>query len=143
MGLLLNANWILSGIATTIFAGVSIFYYGYYYNFTDVLCISFIIVLLLAVNCQTFFTERNDKSYLAQMAQIQKMNDDLKHMLMTMPEGIVLINKETQDVTLGNFEFRRLFKIPKTSNNETIGAIIKQTVLQLYNNMGSYQDPND
>lgn len=95
MGLLLNANWIFSCVAISIYTGLSIFYFIYYCNFADGVTLSLIIILLLAVVSQTFFTERKEKSYLVQMAQIQKMNDDLKNMLMTMPEGIVLINKET------------------------------------------------
>jgi hypothetical protein len=33
------------------------------------------------------------------------MNEELKNILMNLPEGILLINEETQDVTLKNQEF--------------------------------------
>jgi len=33
------------------------------------------------------------------------MNEELKNILINLPEGILLINEETQDVTLKNQEF--------------------------------------
>lgn len=54
-------------------------------------------------------------------------------MLMIMPEGIVLVNKETKDVELANFEFLRLFNINKlASHNDVKDLISEQKVLQVH-----------
>jgi hypothetical protein len=37
------------------------------------------------------------------------MNEELRNILVNLPEGIVLINEETNQVSLGNNEFLRLF----------------------------------
>jgi hypothetical protein len=41
------------------------------------------------------------------------MNDELKSILLNLPEGIILINNESEEVALTNFEFGRLFHLPK------------------------------
>lgn len=48
------------------------------------------------------------------------MNEELTNILMTLPEGIILINEETGQVTLGNKELIRLFKIHQTASPEEI-----------------------
>jgi c-di-AMP phosphodiesterase-like protein len=41
--------------------------------------------------------------------QIMKMNEELQNILMNLPEGIILINEETNKVSLKNQEFMRIF----------------------------------
>ena len=44
------------------------------------------------------------------MVQIRRMNQDLRNMLETLPEGIVVIDDETNLVSMGNREFLKMFK---------------------------------
>jgi hypothetical protein len=37
------------------------------------------------------------------------MNEELKSILMNLPDGIVLINEESNEITLNNSEFNRIF----------------------------------
>jgi hypothetical protein len=37
------------------------------------------------------------------------MNEELKSILMNLPDGIVLINEESNNVSLNNAEFNRIF----------------------------------
>ena len=44
--------------------------------------------------------EKRDKSELLQFAQIRQMNEELKVILMNLPEGIILIKDDTEEVAL-------------------------------------------
>ncbi len=48
------------------------------------------------------------------MQQIITMNDEMTKVFNSLPEGIILFNKETNKVALANKEFKRLFC--KTTN---------------------------
>jgi hypothetical protein len=63
---------------------------------------------------------------------MQRTNEEFKNILMTLPEGIILINNETKQVTLGNFEFRRLFSVPKFASIDQIDSRIHERLLQTY-----------
>lgn len=51
------------------------------------------------------------------------MNDELKTILMNLPDGIILIDEETKRISLSNEEFKRIFTISDNDLNE--GEIIK------------------
>ena len=57
------------------------------------------------------------------------MNEELRNILVNLPEGIVLINEETNQVSLGNNEFLRLFKLSRRSSNEEIAIKLADNVL--------------
>jgi len=63
------------------------------------------------------------------MATVQRMNEELRNILVNLPEGIVLINEETNQVSLGNNEFLRLFKLGRNSSNEEIAIKLADNVL--------------
>ena len=44
--------------------------------------------------------EKRDKTELLQFAQIRQMNEELKSILMNLPEGIILIKDDTEEVAL-------------------------------------------
>ena len=55
------------------------------------------------------------------------MNQELKSILMNLPEGILLINEESNMVSLNNQEFMRIFQISQAADDpEVITDIIKQ-----------------
>ena len=63
------------------------------------------------------------------MATVQRMNEELRNILVNLPEGIVLINEETNQVSLGNNEFLRLFSLGRNSSNEEIAMKLLDNVL--------------
>ena len=72
--------------------------YGYFDYITTPIFFNTLIFLFIAL----YKIEKRDKTQLLQFAQICRMNDELKTILMNLPEGIILIKDETQEVTLQN-----------------------------------------
>lgn len=68
---------------------------------------------------------------------MKRTNEEFKNILMTLPEGIILINNETKQVTLGNYEFRRLFSVPKFASIDQIDSRINEKLLQTYSKASS------
>ena len=52
-----------------------------------------LILCLLIYSC--YVMELRDKNTYLQMETVQRMNEELKNILINLPEGIVLINEET------------------------------------------------
>ena len=70
-----------------------------------------------------------------QMANISRMNEELQSMLMIMPEGIVLVDKEESNVGLANLEFKRLFNISQCTELKGITVLINdEGILHKSNN---------
>ena len=68
------------------------------------------------------------------------MNEELKSILMNLPEGIILINDESRKVSLNNQEFMRIFQLPTATDPELITDIVRQQTVTLYSDSG--QDVN-
>lgn len=66
---------------------------------------------------------------------VHKMNADLKNLLKALPEGIILVNSEKQEVTLSNHEFTRLFGLPEQCSPEVITAKLGDKVLQTHSKL--------
>jgi hypothetical protein len=64
--------------------------------------------------------ELRDKNMYLQMHTVERMNEELKNIFINLPEGIVLINEENSQVSLGNFEFLRLFSLSRNTSNAEI-----------------------
>lgn len=79
-----------------------------------------LILCLLIYSC--YVMELRDKTTYLQMETVQRMNEELKNILINLPEGIVLINEETNQVSLGNIEFLRLFSLDKNCSNDIIAS---------------------
>lgn len=108
VGLLCNYNWILSASSMAITILTTLFYYILVYNYEIFMIHVFIIAILIVVVYAVYTIEKNEKQMCQQVCQITKMNDDVNRILMNLPEGVLLINDKKR-VTLGNFEFCRLF----------------------------------
>jgi sensor histidine kinase regulating citrate/malate metabolism len=52
--------------------------------------------------------------------QIMQMNEELKTILMKLPEGIILINEQTNKITLNNQEFMRIFQISQAADSSML-----------------------
>jgi c-di-AMP phosphodiesterase-like protein len=65
--------------------------YGYFDYITTPIFFNTLIFLFIAL----YKIEKRDKTQLLQFAQIRRMNEELKTILMNLPEGIILIKDET------------------------------------------------
>ena len=72
--------------------------YGYFDYITTPIFFNTLIFLFIAL----YKIEKRDKTQLLQFAQIRRMNEELKTILMNLPEGIILIKDENQEVALQN-----------------------------------------
>lgn len=61
------------------------------------------------------------------------MNEEMQTILMNLPEGIILVNKQTQEVALGNMEFRRLFGVERQATHKEIAERLKDPILSVFN----------
>ena len=104
-----NANWML----TTCFLVFSIagcfIYYTLMYHYVDYITISIISSTLVFVIYAIYKSEFKDKSELINLAEIRQMNEELKNILLRLPEGIILIKEQNGHVVLNNEEFMRIF----------------------------------
>jgi c-di-AMP phosphodiesterase-like protein len=101
-GILCNASWILTAISVLITVIVTLTYYSVMFNYVDFITISIVSNSMIFMVIALYKVEKRDKTELLQFAQIRRMNEELKSILMNLPEGIVLINDETHEVVLQN-----------------------------------------
>ena len=76
------------------------------------------------------------------MQNIKLMNEELKNILMSLPEGVVLVKNSNNEAVLGNIEFCRLFNIPKSDDIEGIKSKITNKTLQIHNIMSDKKNDN-
>jgi c-di-AMP phosphodiesterase-like protein len=89
-----NANWMITtGFLVLSLAG-SFVYYTLMYNYLDFITIAVVSTTMLFVIYAIYKTEYRDKSELIGVAEIRRMNEELKNILMGLPEGIVLISEK-------------------------------------------------
>jgi c-di-AMP phosphodiesterase-like protein len=101
-GILCNASWILTAISVLITVIVTLTYYSVIFNYVDFITISIVSNSMIFMVIALYKVEKRDKTELLQFAQIRRMNEELKSILMNLPEGILLINNETHEVVLQN-----------------------------------------
>jgi c-di-AMP phosphodiesterase-like protein len=134
IGMLCSVNWMMTCATMTIVTFSTMTYYNVQFGFYDSTTYLVLLFTLIMLTTSTYMAERQDKVHFMQLANIQKMNEELTNILMNLPEGIVLVNEQSNEVALGNNEFRRLFSIPKALSNEAIGGKLQEQVLISYNN---------
>lgn len=86
-------------------------YYKIKYDHYDIYIVITLIFVQSMLTFSTYQLESKDKMMFLQMKNIQMMNDELKSILMEMPEGVVLIDEQTEQVSLGNNEFKKIFRL--------------------------------
>jgi hypothetical protein len=116
-----NANWMVTtGFLALSLAG-SFVYYSLMYNYLDYITISLVSSTMLFVVYAIYQSELRDKSELIGLAEIRRMNAELKDIFMGLPEGIVLIAERSGQVVLNNEEFMKIFQIPSDARGEEVG----------------------
>lgn len=94
-GLLCNANWILTGVSVAITVFTTLTYYTIKFKYVDYVTFSVVLTTMLFYLFALHKIEKRDKTELLSLAQIRRMNKDFKSILMNLPEGIILINNDT------------------------------------------------
>lgn len=131
--LILNANWIISAISISIAVAGALTYYTIYFRYVDYVTMFVITSTMLFVIYALYKAEMKDKSQLLYLTEIKRMNEELKNILMALPDGIVLINEKNGQVVLNNEEFSRIFQVPLQCKKEEITSLIRQKSIKIFN----------
>ena len=129
-GFVCNARWLLTAISMLITVITTLTYYKLYHNFGDIVTTLLVALILCLLIYSCYVMELRDKNMYIQMHTVQRMNEELKNIFINLPEGIVLINEENNSqVSLGNYEFLRLFSLNRNTSNAEIAIKLAENVL--------------
>jgi len=101
-GLVTNGNWILNACSMTLVFMITLTYYSIMFAYIDYVTISLLSNTIIFITIALYTMEKKDKMEFLAYKQIMQMNEELKSILMNLPEGIVLIDEETNKVSLNN-----------------------------------------
>jgi len=101
-GLVTNGNWMLSAICMILVIMITLTYYSIMFSYIDTVTISLLSNTIIFITIVLYKIEKKDKMEFLAYKQIMQMNEELKSILMNLPEGIVLIDEETNKVSLNN-----------------------------------------
>ncbi len=101
-GLVTNGNWMLSAVSMILVIMVTLTYYSIMFSYIDTVTISLLSNTIIFITIALYKIEKKDKMEFLAYKQIMQMNEELKSILMNLPEGIVLIDEETNKVSLNN-----------------------------------------
>lgn len=135
-GLLINANWILTSVSILIVTASTLTYYTIMFKYVDYVTISILGNTIFFLAVAFYQIEKRDKMEFLAYKQITQMNDELKSILMNLPEGILLINDESSKVSLNNSEFMRIFQMSSAADPDAISDMVKQQTVSLYSDGG-------
>jgi hypothetical protein len=90
-----NANWMVTTAFLVVSLAGSFVYYTLMYKYVDFITIAVVSSTMFFVIYAIYKSELRDKSELIGIAEIKRMNEELKNILMGLPEGIVLISEKT------------------------------------------------
>jgi len=139
-GFICNARWLFTAISMLITVITTLTYYKLYHNFGDVVTTLIVALILCLLIYSCYVMELRDKNMYLQMHTVQRMSEELKNIFINLPEGVVLINEENSEVSLGNYEFLRLFSLNRNSSNAEIAIKLAENVLVPH---GSPQNDNN
>jgi len=90
-----NANWMVTTAFLVVSLAGSFVYYTLMYKYVDFITIAVVSSTMFFVIYAIYKSELRDKSELIGIAEIKRMNEELKNILMGLPEGIVLISEKS------------------------------------------------
>lgn len=93
-GLICSASWYLTTSSIILTSLIALSYYNYIYHFFDVRSNSILSITVLMLSFFIYTIEKKEKFQFLNYQQIQRMNIELKNILMKFPEGIVLIDED-------------------------------------------------
>ena len=101
-GLVTNGNWMLNACCMILVIMITLTYYSIMFAYIDIVTISLLSNTIIFITIALYTIEKKDKMEFLAYKQIMQMNEELKSILMNLPEGIVLIDEETNKVSLNN-----------------------------------------
>jgi c-di-AMP phosphodiesterase-like protein len=100
--LVTNGNWMLNSLCLIIVIISSMTFYSIMYEYVDSVTYALLANIMIFIAIALYKIEKKDKLEFLAYKQIMQMNEELKSILMNLPEGIVLIDEETSKVSLKN-----------------------------------------
>jgi len=94
IGMLLNTCWLLTATSVIFTVIVYLTYYAVVFKYIDYVTMFVIANTMIYLFIALYKIEKRDKSELLQFTQIRQMNEELKSILMNLPEGIILIKDD-------------------------------------------------
>lgn len=73
----------------------------------------------------SYVTEKKYKSEFIMSKSNEKLNKDLRHILENLPEGILILEKDTKKVVLANSELKRIFNCQLEVNDSRLEDMLK------------------
>lgn len=89
---ILNYAWIYTSLSLILVVAVTLTFYCKVIRFCDMTTYTIVISLLILIIYTLYFFEKKLKVSFIQLHQIQKMNEEMKQLFDSLPEGIVLFN---------------------------------------------------
>eukprot|EP00347_Sterkiella_histriomuscorum_P012331 403369004 len=132
-GLLLNNHWIMTSIAIIINLVCVLLYIGLHYHVYDVGAISQIGFTTSFVIFAVYHSERLMKFNYLSLKYNERLNQDLKNLLLDFPKPIILLDEENKEVVLANKELYRLLSIEQGEDLKAIQQRIQEKILEPYN----------
>lgn len=77
-------------------------FYSIMYEYVDSVTYALLANIMIFMTIALYKIEKKDKLEFLAYKQIMQMNEELKSILINLPEGIVLIDEETSKVSLKN-----------------------------------------
>eukprot|EP00347_Sterkiella_histriomuscorum_P016084 403354549 len=132
-GLLLNSSWMVTTTAFMINLTTTLILLSVQYHFTDISMISSYIFVTAFLIYALYHCESIVKAEIVRAFQLEKMNEDLKKLLVNLPLPILLIDPDTQTVELANNELFRLMSTAETQSIQDINSRLQEKIFQPFN----------
>eukprot|EP00347_Sterkiella_histriomuscorum_P014290 403361440 len=132
-GLLLNTQWILTTISIIINLICALVYLVLYYKIADAGILTQYFFTTALIVFAVYHQERLMKENFVSLRYNERLNQDLKNLLLNFPKPILLLDQEKKEVVLANKQLYRLLSIEEGQDLKSIQERISQRFLEPYN----------
>lgn len=80
-----------------------------------------------------YHSEHTMKNEFLRLCQIEKMNEDLRNLLINLPNPILLFDHQEKNVVLANRDLYKLLSVEETEDNKAISDRISEQIFIPYN----------
>lgn len=115
---IVNSNWVLTGLATAASYGGSIAYYSLVLNYKQEVIIFSFTINAIVVIYTAYICEKRHKTEFLQMRHHEQLYQDIREVLQKLPEGILLFNAQSKEVILENNQLNQIFKNSSLSERQ-------------------------
>lgn len=99
---MLSLSWIITGLVIIINLTLTLFFIVYFYDERDVGIITLFIFMSFFVIFSIYHLERSMKFNFIRLKSNEKMNQDLKDLLINFPKPILLLDENNNQIVLAN-----------------------------------------